>query len=65
MPQEEVIRKMPYTFFIGINERFVFLTAYGVDYSKQKLVDAVCYYDRKEKTAQAAQLVFTDEHKSY
>ena len=63
MSQDEVIRKMPYMFFIGLNEHFVFLTAYGVDYSKQKLVDAVCYYDRKEKTAQAVQLAFTDEHK--
>ena len=63
MPEEDVMRKMPYTFFIGINERFVFLTVYYADYIRGKKIEEVCYFDRKEKTAQAVQLAFTEEHK--
>lgn len=61
IPLEELYLKIPYTMFLGISEKYVYLTTMFVDMQKKESVDALCIYNKESQKCRILRLAYSDK----
>lgn len=61
LPVDELFLKMPYTQFLGVTDKYVFLTVMMADIRKQESIDALCIYERQTGKSRLLRLFYSDD----
>ena len=59
IPLEELYMKVPYTIFLGMSEKYVYLTTMFADMQKKESIDALCIYDKESQKCRIVRLAYS------
>lgn len=58
---EELYLKVPYTIFLGMSEKYVYLTTMFANIQKQESIDALCIYNKETQKSRIVRLAYSEK----